>query len=129
MRTSLNIPDDVLAEFDAVWQAEGFDSRSRAVREAIQEYVEAHSKLEEMSGSVAAVIVFDYEHEEVIRELHGIQHDYQDAINATSHVHEGEWCLETVFCRGDAARIRELVYDLRDFDGVGRVKLLSLRNL
>lgn len=129
MRTSLNIPDEVLAEFDAVWQSEGFDSRSRAVREAIQEYVETHSKLEDMSGSVAAVIVFDYEHEEVIRELHGIQHGFQAEINATSHVHEGEWCLETVFCRGEAARIRELVYQLRDFDGVGRVKLLSLRNL
>ena len=32
MRTSFNIPDDLLFEFDETWQAEGLDSRSRGVR-------------------------------------------------------------------------------------------------
>lgn len=41
-------------------------------------------------------------------------------------MHRGEWCLETVFCSGEASRIRELVYQLRDFDTVGRVKVLIL---
>ena len=126
MRTSLNVPDGALAEFDAVSEAEGFESRSRAVREAMAEYVERHSRLEEATGEVAAVVAFDYVHEEVIRELHGVQHDYQDVITTTSHVHQGEWCLETVFCRGDVARVRELVYRLRDFDAVRRVRVLSL---
>ncbi|WP_435062728.1 CopG family ribbon-helix-helix protein [Halobaculum sp. EA56] len=126
MRTSLNVPDDALAEFDAVAEAEGFDSRSRAVREAMAEYVERHTRLEDAAGEVAAVVAFDYVHDEVIRALHGVQHDYQDVITTTSHVHQGEWCLETVFCRGDAARVRELVYRLRDFDAVRRVRVLSL---
>ena len=127
MRTSLNIPDDVLAAFDETWQAEGIDSRSRAVREAMQEYVERHSTLEEATGEVVAALVFDYEHHEVIEELHTVQHDYQDVIQSTSHVHQSDWCLETAFCRGSADRVRELVYDLRNFDGVGRVKVTSLK--
>lgn len=126
MRTSLNVPDEALAAFDGVAEAEGFDSRSRAVREAMAEYVERHSRLEDAAGEVAAVVAFDYVHDEVIRELHGVQHDYQDVITTTSHVHQGEWCLETVFCRGDVARVRELVYRLRDFDAVRRVRVLSL---
>ncbi|UIO99314.1 ribbon-helix-helix protein, CopG family [Halobaculum sp. CBA1158] len=126
MRTSLNVPDDALAEFDAVAEAEGFDSRSRALREAMAEYVERHTRLEDATGEVAAVVAFDYVHDEVIRALHGVQHDYQDVITTTSHVHQGEWCLETVFCRGDAGRVRELVYRLRDFDAVRRVRVLSL---
>ena len=40
MRTSFNIPDELLEEFDQVWQDEGIDNRSRAVREAMQEYIE-----------------------------------------------------------------------------------------
>lgn len=127
MRTSFNIPEDLLAEFDETWEAEELDSRSRAVREAMHEYIEAHTRLEEVSGEVATVLAFDYEHEDVIRDLHDVQHDFQDVITTTSHTHEGEWCLETVFCRGDAARIRGLVYRLRDFDAVGRVKILLLR--
>lgn len=127
MRTSLNVPDDLLAAFDETWQAEGIDSRSRAVREAMQEYVERHATLEDATGEVVGALVFDYEHHEVIEPLHTVQHDYQDVIQSTSHVHQGEWCLETAFCRGPAERVRELVYALRDFDGVGRVKVTSLQ--
>lgn len=126
MRTTVNLPEEDLAAFDAVWQAEGLDSRSRAVREAVREYTEAHTRLEERAGEVAAVLAFDYEHHAVIRELHDVQHDYQDVIQSTSHTHQGEWCLETVFCRGAVERVRELVYALRDFDAVGRVKVLVL---
>ena len=127
MRTSFNIPEALLEEFDETWEAEGLDSRSRAVREAMYEYIETHTRLEEVSGNVATVLAFDYEHERVIGELHDVQHDFQAIITTTSHMHEGEWCLETIFCRGDANRVRQLVYRLRDFDAVGRVKVLLLK--
>jgi CopG family transcriptional regulator, nickel-responsive regulator len=129
MRTSFNIPEDLLAEFDETWEAEGLDSRSRGVREAMSEYVESHTQLEEVSGEVATTIAFDYEHEHVIHDLHDVQHDFQDVITTTSHMHEGNWCLETIFCRGDSGRVRELVYQLRDFDAVGRVKILLLKSI
>lgn len=90
-------------------------SRSRAIREAIQEYVESHTELE---GTVAAAVVFDYEHTAVIEALHDVQHEYQDVISATNHTHQGDWCLETLFCRGEAGQVRELVYRMKDFDHV-----------
>lgn len=127
MRTSFNIPDDVVAEFDRVWEEQGLDSRSRAVREAMLEYIESHSRLESTTGEVVALLGFDYRHHDVIRELHGVQHDYQDVILNTGHTHQGEWCLESLFCRGPAERVRELTYRLRDFDGVRRVKVMVIR--
>lgn len=126
MRTSLAVPEELLSEFDATWQKEGLDSRSRAIREAMAEYVERHEALETADGPVAGVVVFDYEHEEVIENLHGVQHTYQDVIVSTSHAHRGEWCLETLFVDGDAAAVRELVYRLKDFDGVRRVRTMVL---
>jgi CopG family nickel-responsive transcriptional regulator len=128
MRTSFNIPDDVVEEFDRVWQEQGIENRSRAVREAMLEYIESHSRLEETSGEVVALVAFDYRHDEVIQELHGVQHDYPDVILSTSHTHQGEWCLESLFCRGPAQRVRELTYRLRDFDGVRRVKVMMIRD-
>lgn len=128
MRTSFNIPDGVLEAFDDVWQDQGLETRSRAVREAMLEYIESHSRLEETSGEVVALLAFDYRHHDVIQELHAVQHDYQDVILNTSHTHQGEWCLESLFCRGDAERIRELTYQLRDFDGVRRVKVMMIRD-
>jgi len=49
MRTSFSIPDPIVEEFDQVWQDQGLDNRSRAVREAMQEYIESHSRLAELS--------------------------------------------------------------------------------
>jgi len=126
MRTTVNIDDDDLEAFDRVWETEGLESRSRAVREAIREYAESHSTLESLSGEVVGIVAFDYDHHEVIEDLHTVQHDYQDVVQSTSHVHQGDWCLETVYCRGPAERVRELVYRLRDFDGVGQVKTTTL---
>ena len=128
MRTSFNIPDEIVGEFDRVWEDEGLDNRSRAVREALQEYIESHSNLEDMTGEVIALLGFDYLHHEVIQELHGIQHEYQDVILNTSHTHQGDWCLESLYCRGDVERIRDLSYKLRNFDGVHRVKIMVIRD-
>ncbi|MFO8115848.1 MAG: ribbon-helix-helix protein, CopG family [Halorubrum sp.] len=128
MRTSVNVPADLRDEFDRVWREEGMDNRSRAVREAMREYVESHTRLESMTGEVVALVGFDYRHHDVIRELHGVQHAYQDVILNTSHTHQGEWCLESLFCRGDAARVRDLSYRLRDFDAVNRVKVMVIRD-
>ena len=127
MRTSLNVPADVLDEFDETWQEQGMESRSRAVREAMQEYVERHTTLGEIEGDAVAALAFDYEHTLVIGDLHTVQHDYQDVIGTSQHLHHGDWCLETLFCNGDAERIRELVHALRDFDAVGRVNVMFLQ--
>ncbi|MEF8887573.1 MAG: ribbon-helix-helix protein, CopG family [Haloarculaceae archaeon] len=128
MRTSFNVPDELVAEFDRVWQDEGLANRSRAVREAMQEYIESHSRLENLAGEVVALVAFDYRHHDVIEALHGVQHEYQDVILNTSHTHQGEWCLESLFCRGAVERVRELSYRLRDFDGVRRVKVMVIRD-
>jgi len=127
MRTSFKIPDETVEEFDAVWKEEGIGNRSRAVREAMLEYIEAHSKLEETAGEVIALVGFDYRYHDVIKRLHGIEHGYQDVILNTSHTHQGEICLESLFCRGAASRVRDLTYELRDFDGVRRVKTMVIR--
>lgn len=127
MRTSLNVPQEVLDSFDETWKSEGMESRSRAAREAMQEYIERHTRLEEVEGNAVAAVAFDYEHTLVIGELHTVQHEFEGIIQTTHHLHHGDWCLETIFCTGQADRIRDLVYRLRDFDAVGRVNLMFLQ--
>jgi hypothetical protein len=56
-----------------------------------------------------------------------LPHEYQDVVLNTGHTHQGEWCLESLFCRGDAERVRSLTYRLRDFDAVRRVKVMAIR--
>ncbi|TKX53135.1 CopG family ribbon-helix-helix protein, partial [Halorubrum sp. SP9] len=35
MRTSFNVPEGLIEEFDRTWRDEGIENRSRAVREAM----------------------------------------------------------------------------------------------
>lgn len=126
MRTSLTVPEELLDEFDETWQSEGLDSRSRAIRQAMSEYVERHRTLEDAEGEVTGAIVTDYEHHTAVEQLYDIQHEYDDAIISTAHAHRGDWCLETMFVHGEAARIRELAYRLKNFDGVRRVRTMTL---
>ena len=90
MRTSLNVPGEVLDSFDETWTAEGLESRSRAVREAMTEYIERHTELEGIDGDAVAAVAFDYEHTLVIGELHTVQHEFEDVIGTTHHLHHGE---------------------------------------
>jgi len=92
----------------------------------MQEYIENHARLEDLEGDVIVIISFDYEHEAVIENIHDVQHQFQDVITTTNHIHEGEWCLETLFCSGSASRVRDLTYRLRNFDAVSQVKLMLL---
>ena len=118
MRTSFNVPDDLVEEFDRVWREEGIENRSRAVREAMREYVESYARLESTSGEVVALLGFDYRRHDVIEPLHSVQHEYQDVICNTSHTHQGEWCLESLFCRDAAERVRRVkIMVVRDGDG------------
>jgi CopG family nickel-responsive transcriptional regulator len=126
MRTSLAIPNDILDKFDATWQAEGFGSRSRAMREAMTEYVEQHHTLETAEGTITGVITFDYEYESVIEQIHDIQHEYQNTIISTNHTHQGNWCLETLFVKGNIEEIRQLVYELKNFDSVRQVQFMFI---
>ena len=67
-----------------------------------------------MTGEVVALLGFDDRHQDVIRN--------------TNHTHQGKWCLESLFCRGPAERVRRLTYQLQDFDGVRRVKIMIFRD-
>lgn len=126
MRTSLAVSEEMLNEFDAVRETEGIDSRSRAIREAMAEYIERHQRLESVTGDITGAIVFDYEYEQVVSELHTVQHEHAETIISTSHAHHGEWCLETLFVDGSAESVRSLVYELKSLDGVHRVRTMFL---
>lgn len=53
----------------------------------MQEYIEAHTRLEAATGEVVALVGFDYQHDEVIHALHSVQHECQEPILNTSHTH------------------------------------------
>lgn len=50
------------------------------------EFIDAHQELE---GGVAAAIVFDYESDAVVTDVHHLPHALGHAVSASNHVHHG----------------------------------------
>lgn len=69
-----------------MWQTVGLGSQSHAFREALQEYIERHAYLKELSDDAVAALTSDYEQTLVIS-LHTVQHDSRAIIKTTHHTH------------------------------------------
>jgi CopG family nickel-responsive transcriptional regulator len=81
--------------------------------------------IEKGKAGVGAIL-FTYSHrphglQEV---LIGVQHQYRDIVNSTTHIHLDESkCLEIISVRGQTARIQELARKLMKTRGVTQLKL------
>ncbi len=127
-RISLSVSRDLMNEFDSLAKSMGQPTRSKAVSEAMREYV-ANRKWEmAKKGNVPGVILLTYDHHSrgINMALTELQHEYPDVVTATMHLHLAKHtCLEVIAFKGDAARIRELAKMLQNQKGVLDLKLIS----
>jgi len=63
-----------------------------------------------------------------VSDVLAVPRDSEDELLNTSHTHQREWCLESLFCQGAGEHVQELTNRLRDFDGVNRVKIMVIRD-
>jgi len=119
IRISATLPDDLLKKFDEICKEMGYKNRSNAISSAIHEFIASHKFVKE-KGEIAGAIVFTYIHSPSTSELlTRAQHEYNDIINATMHVHlSEEKCLEIIAVRGRARDIKKLLKKLAAIKGV-----------
>jgi len=118
-RIGVSLEGPLLQEFDSLVEAEGFSSRSEALRNLIRESLSRRRVARE--GKAVGTITILYRHEVgmVSHRIVHRQHDFLDLIRATTHVHLGEEsCLEVLVVDGEARRIVELNDHLKSVKGV-----------
>jgi len=77
-------------------------------------------------GTVAGAIVMTYDHHkrELVNQLIDIQHDFQEVIISTQHVHlDHSHCLEIIAVRGSAPDVQKLASILKAKTGVINLSL------
>ncbi|MGN0093289.1 MAG: nickel-responsive transcriptional regulator NikR [Methanobrevibacter sp.] len=131
MRISMSLPKKLLSDFDDVLKDRGYQSRSKGIRDALQDYILRYQWMNEMEGERIGVItiIYDHHYTGVMEELAEIQHHYKDTIIATMHVHMTEkYCMEVVIVNGDVKDIRSVYEKMMKLKGVEHVKLTSTAN-
>ena len=127
-RISLSIPNPLLEEFDSLSSKLGHPNRSRAVSEAMREFVSSRKWDVARKGKVPGVVLLTYDHHAggIGRALTELQHDYPDLVTATMHIHLSKHvCLEIIAFNGEASRVRSFTKTLRAQKGVLDLKVAT----
>jgi CopG family nickel-responsive transcriptional regulator len=126
-RVSLTLPQELLGELDRALKAQGYASRSEAVRDALRDFLASYRWRSELKGEQLGAVLVMYEHDVrgLTDALMDIQHGSADLISAVQHLHvDQKNCLELLIVRGPAEGVRKLVDRLGALRGVKQAKLV-----
>jgi CopG family transcriptional regulator, nickel-responsive regulator len=123
-RFGVSLDKKLIEAFDCHIGAQQYKSRSEAIRDLIRE--ELIRKQWREGGTVAGAIVMTYDHHkrELVGVLLDIQHDFQNTIISTQHVHlDHHHCLEIIAVKGMASDVEKLATTLKVQVGVKHLSL------
>jgi len=126
-RVGVTFPPELLADLDAVVSKMGYESRSKAIQDAVALFVSEKRWLQDEKAQQTGVLLMIYDHE--VKGLEGelteVQHGHAKVVSSTMHIHVGERdCLEAIAVRGRANEIRKLSNELTTKKGVKILKTM-----
>ncbi|MGD0643448.1 MAG: nickel-responsive transcriptional regulator NikR [Candidatus Bathyarchaeia archaeon] len=127
VRIGVTFPPELLNEFDEIISKMGYESRSKAIQDAVRLYVSERKWLKEEDSIQTGILLMVYDHEVkgLESELTETQHHHSPLISSTMHIHLGERdCLEAIAVKGKASEIRELSDELTTRRGVKILKTM-----
>jgi len=126
IRLSFTVPKEIFEKFEKIYAKMGYKNRSNAISAALHEYIVAN-KWMSLKGKIAGAILLTYCHHGSINEvLIDVQHEYNDIINASMHIHlDKDNCLEIIAVNGEAKKIKNLLKKLQGIKGVHSAKLVT----
>jgi len=124
-RISISLEEALLARFDRMSAAEGYPTRSEAVKTLIRGALVEREWVRGREVAGAVVLVFDHHQKTLVNRMLEVQHKFGNLIIATQHVHLSHHnCLEVVTVKGRGGRIRELVTALKALKGIKHCALV-----
>jgi CopG family nickel-responsive transcriptional regulator len=127
IRVGVTFPPDLLKDFDEIIGKMGYESRSKAVQDAVRLFVSERKWLQEDESNQTGILLMVYDHEVrgLESELTEVQHHHSSLISSTMHIHIGEQdCLEAIAVKGKASEIRKLSNELTTKKGVKILKTM-----
>ncbi len=125
VRVGVTFPPELLKELDEIIEDMGYESRSKAIQDAVASFITEQRLLRKEKGNKAGVLVMVYDHDVkgLEDDLIESQHHHRNIINSVLHVHlSDKECLEAVAVKGEAEDIRKLAQELATRKGVKQVR-------
>jgi len=124
VRFGVSLEKLLLDRFDVLIRGKQYTNRSEALRDLIRKEL---VQQEWTSGSDVVgtiTLIYDHHKRDVLIRVMDMQHDFQEAIICTQHIHlDHHNCLEIVAARGKAEEVQKLADALRSIKAVRHVTL------
>jgi CopG family nickel-responsive transcriptional regulator len=125
-RAGVTFPPALLKDFDEIIGRMGYESRSKAVQDAVRLFVSERKWIQQdASSEQTGVIIMVYDHETrgLEADLTEIQHQHKSLVISAMHVHVSERdCLEAIAVKGKVSAIRKLSDEIATRRGVKILK-------
>jgi CopG family nickel-responsive transcriptional regulator len=125
-RVGVTFPPELLNEFDEIIGKMGYESRSKAIQDAVRLFVSEKKWLrqgESTNQTGMILMVYDHDARGLETTLTDAQHHHSTLVSSTLHIHISERdCLEAIAVKGKASEIRELSNELATKKGVKILK-------
>jgi CopG family nickel-responsive transcriptional regulator len=125
----VTFPPELLTDLDEVIDKMGYESRSKAIQDAVALFVSEKKWVREEKTEQTGILLMIYDHEVagLEHELTEAQHEHSKIISSVMHIHVGERdCLEAIAVKGKASEIRELSNELTTRKGVKILKTMMV---
>ncbi|MDR1695499.1 MAG: nickel-responsive transcriptional regulator NikR [Endomicrobium sp.] len=101
-RFGVSVNKDLLDRFDSLIGAREYPTRSKAIEDLITHYISDDSLAGDDAGVIGSVnVIYDHHKRELLQKLTGIQHDFQEIILSSQHIHlDHHNCFEIIIVKG-----------------------------
>ncbi|MEE4312507.1 MAG: nickel-responsive transcriptional regulator NikR [candidate division KSB1 bacterium] len=125
-RFGVSIEESLLENFDALVSSRGYANRSEAIRDLIRDELVQQQLESSTTGSIGTITIIYDHHVKVLSDvLNSVQHQHNEQIVSTTHVHlDHHNCLEVIIVRGEAGIIKDIAHKLISLKGVKHGKLV-----
>jgi len=129
VRLSFSIDRRLLNHLETLLREAGYENRSEFIRDLVRHRLVEREweRDEEVVGTLT--IIYDHHRRGLTEKLTSLQHQFEGAILANTHVHLDEHlCIEAILVRGRASGIEKLGHVIRQLKGVlkGDLTLASI---
>ena len=126
IRFGISIENHLLEQFDRLIHQRNYSTRSEAIRDLIRDELVKKEWRDSETESVGTItIIYDHHVGELTHILTSVQHEFNENIISTMHVHLDQHnCLEVLAVRGKTKTIRQISDRLISIKGVKHGKLV-----
>ena len=125
-RVGITFPPELLKDFDEIIEKMGYESRSKAIQDAVRLFVSEKKWLQQGGNSNQTgiiLMIYDHDAKGLETNLTNSQHQHSSLIFSALHIHISESdCLEAIAVKGKASEIRKLGEELATKKGVKILK-------